>query len=65
MTCSDADENCPFIPGAELRLPLTYDDPKAADDTPQEAARYDERLRQIGRELFFALSLLKIKQTNA
>lgn len=55
MTCSDADENCPFIPGVALRLPLTYDDPKAADGTPQEAARYDERVRQIGRELFFAL----------
>lgn len=58
MTCSDADENCPFIPGAELRLPLTYDDPKAADDTPEETARYDERLRQIGREILFALSLI-------
>lgn len=58
MTCSDADENCPFIPGAELRLPLTYDDPKAADDTPEETARYDERLRQIGREILFALSVI-------
>lgn len=55
MTCSDADENCPFIPGAELRLPLTYDDPKVADDTPEESSRYDERTRQIGREVFFAL----------
>jgi arsenate reductase len=55
MTCSDADENCPFIPGAEFRLPLTYEDPKAADDTPEEAARYDERVRQIGRELFYAM----------
>ncbi|MCP9234848.1 protein-tyrosine-phosphatase [Lewinella sp. JB7] len=54
MTCSHADENCPFIPGAQLRLPLTYDDPKEADGTPQEADRYDERVRQIGRELFFA-----------
>lgn len=62
MTCSDADENCPFIPGAELRLPLTYDDPKEADDTGEEAARYDERLRQIGRELLFALSLIQTNQ---
>lgn len=57
MTCSDADENCPFIPGAELRLPLTYNDPKEADDTPEETARYDERVRQIGREIFYALRL--------
>ncbi|MBX2872301.1 MAG: protein-tyrosine-phosphatase [Saprospiraceae bacterium] len=58
MTCSDADENCPFIPGVELRLPLTYEDPKVADDTPEETARYDERVRQIGREIFYAFSLV-------
>jgi arsenate reductase len=53
MTCSDADENCPFIPGAELRFPLTYDDPKMADGTPEEERRYDERVREIGREMLF------------
>ena len=58
MTCSDADENCPFIPGVELRLPLTYKDPKEADDTPEETARYDERVRQIGREIFYAMQLV-------
>lgn len=58
MTCSDADENCPLIPGAELRLTLTYEDPKTADDTPAEAARYDERVAQIGRELLYAFSLV-------
>jgi len=55
MTCSQADENCPFIPGAAFRLSLPYDDPKAADDTPEETDVYDERVRQIGRELFFAM----------
>jgi len=58
MTCSHADENCPFIPGVALRLPLTYDDPKEADDTPEETARYDERVRQIGREIFYAMNLV-------
>lgn len=58
MTCSDADENCPFIPGVELRLPLTYNDPKEADDTPEETATYDERTRQIGRELFYMMQLV-------
>ncbi len=57
MTCSDADENCPLIFGAELRLPLTYEDPKVADDTPAEGERYDERVAQIGREIFYAFSL--------
>jgi len=58
MTCSDADENCPFIPGVDLRLPLTYEDPKVADDTPAESERYDERVQQIGREIFYAFSLV-------
>lgn len=58
MTCSEADVNCPIIPGAKLRLPLTYEDPKAADDTPEETARYDERTAQIGRELLYAFSLV-------
>ena len=59
MTCSHADENCPFIPGASFRLALNYEDPKIADDTPQETERYDERVRQIGRELFYAMGLVK------
>ncbi len=59
MTCAEADENCPFIPGAEFRLALTYEDPKEADDTPQERQRYDERVRQIGREIFYAMQLTK------
>ena len=33
MTCDHADENCPLIPGAKTRIPLTYVDPKVADET--------------------------------
>ena len=61
MTCSQADEGCPFIPGASWRLALTYEDPKEADDTPEEQSRYDERVRQIGREIFYAFSLVQTK----
>ena len=53
MTCSHADENCPFIPGTEKRIALLYDDPKEFDGTPQEAAKYDERSMQIAAELFY------------
>lgn len=51
MTCDHADENCPYIPGADKRFPLRYEDPKAFDDTEEEARRYTERSRQIGAEL--------------
>ena len=53
MTCDHADENCPFIPGAEKRFPLRFEDPKAFDDSPQEEQMYTERSHQIGAELFF------------
>ncbi len=53
MTCSDADENCPFIPGATLRIPITYEDPKAYDNTPDKAKAYAERCYQIGTEMFY------------
>jgi len=55
MTCSSADQACPIVSGCELRLPIRYEDPKVADDTPQEHATYDERSRQICREMLFAM----------
>jgi arsenate reductase len=55
MTCTDADQNCPVIPGAK-RISLPYEDPKAADGTPEEAARYDERCRQIATEMLYVMS---------
>ncbi len=60
MTCSHADENCPFIPGTEQRIPVRYDDPKEFDDTPMEKEKYDERSRQIASEMFYAFSKIKL-----
>lgn len=51
MTCSQADAACPFVQGAVTRVAVPYDDPKVADGTPEEAARYAERVAQIGRDL--------------
>ena len=56
MTCSHADENCPFIAGAEQRIPVRYDDPKAFDNTPQQLEKYRERSLQIATELFYVFS---------
>lgn len=55
MVCSDADAACPFVPGADMRLAIPYDDPKKSDGLPAETATYDERCRQIGREMCFAM----------
>jgi protein-tyrosine-phosphatase len=53
MTCGDAEENCPFLPGAELRVPITYQDPKISDGTSKVEEVYDERCAQIAREMLF------------
>lgn len=60
MTCSDADENCPFVPGALARIRLTYEDPKVSDDTPDEANTYDARSAQIAGELSFLFERLAL-----
>lgn len=59
MTCSHADENCPYIPGTEQRLAVRYEDPKAFDDTPQEAEMYDQRSIQIASEMFYVFGQVK------
>lgn len=59
MTCSQADEGCPFVPGAERRIPITYEDPKAFDDTPQQAEKYRERSKQIASEMFYVFSQIQ------
>lgn len=56
MTCDSANEACPFVPGAEKRIPITFEDPKAFDNTPQQAEKYRERSLQIATELFYVFS---------
>ena len=58
MTCSDADENCPIVFGADERFPIRYEDPKKFDDTDLEEIKYDERCREIAREMLFTFSLV-------
>tara|TARA_R110002051_G_scaffold159564_2_gene231045 strand:- start:5238 stop:5870 length:633 start_codon:yes stop_codon:yes gene_type:complete len=59
LTCSSADQGCPFISGAEKRIPITFEDPKKFDNTPQQAEKYLERSLQIATELVFVFSKIK------
>jgi len=61
MSCAEADQNCPYIPGAELRSPIRYEDPKEADGTPHESQRYDERCRQVATEMLYLMVVAKQK----
>ena len=56
LTCSQADQGCPFISGAEKRIPITFEDPKVFDNSPQQADKYLERSVQIATEMFYIFS---------
>ena len=58
MTCDSANDNCPFIPGALVRIPILYIDPKVSDDSEREIETYDERCYQIAMEMFWVFSEL-------
>lgn len=62
MTCSHADENCPFIPGATSRFATPYEDPKLFDNTKLQDEKYLERALEIGREVFYMMSLIGVKK---
>tara|TARA_R110002049_G_scaffold260614_1_gene436521 strand:- start:81 stop:743 length:663 start_codon:yes stop_codon:yes gene_type:complete len=61
MTCDSANEACPFVPGAEKRIPITFEDPKVFDNTPQQAEKYKERSLQIATEMKYIFSKINIK----
>jgi len=56
MTCSQADQSCPLVVGAALRIAVPYEDPKAFDGTVEETEKYDERCKQIAREMLYIFS---------
>ena len=56
MTCSVADKSCPVVEGAVSRYPIHYMDPRLCDDTPTETTAYNERCREIAREMFYIMS---------
>ncbi|RCH54166.1 protein-tyrosine-phosphatase [Mucilaginibacter hurinus] len=59
MTCSQADAGCPYISGAEKRFPIPFEDPKAFDNTSQQAGKYHERSVQIANEMFYIFSQIQ------
>ena len=60
LTCSQADGGCPFIAGAEKRISITFEDPKAFDTTPLQTEKYQERSWQIATEMSYVFSQIKL-----
>ncbi len=61
MVCSEADKSCPVVDGADIRIAMPYDDPKYFDGTPSQDLKYDERCKQIARDMFFVMNYVKTK----
>ncbi|MFZ4262459.1 protein-tyrosine-phosphatase [Sphingobacterium sp. HJSM2_6] len=59
MTCTDADQGCPYIPGAEQRFSLAYEDPKKSDGTPLQTETYRLRSIEIATEMMFIFSKIE------
>ncbi len=56
MTCSNADQGCPFIAGAEKRIPVKFEDPKTSDGTPEMDETYAKRSLEIASEMYYVFS---------
>ena len=55
MVCGEADEGCPFVKGATLRVSMPYLDPKIYDDGAYEASKYAERRDDMGRLMLWVM----------
>jgi hypothetical protein len=64
MTCSKADKSCPVVTGAVARYAIHYADPRLCDDTPTETAAYNDRCREIAREMFYIMSTVRSRTTH-
>lgn len=59
MTCSSADKGCPVVFGCDIRIPITYEDPKKSDGTPQQTETYLKRSLEIATEMKYVFSSLR------
>ena len=64
LTCNNADQGCPIVLGAEVRIPIKYNDPKAFDETPLMDEKYAERSLEIAQEMFYVFSKVNSIDTS-
>ena len=59
MTCSDAENKCPLVEGAEIKFSLQYEDPKKYDNTKIEKSEYKKTSEKIASEMNYLFYKLK------
>ena len=61
MTCSDAEKNCPFVEGSEVKFSLPYEDPKKYDTSKTEKNNYKNTSEKIASEMNYLFYKLNAK----
>ena len=56
LTCTEADEACPLVLGAEKRVACPYIDPKAADGTASEKDAYLHTSQLVATECWYVMN---------
>ena len=59
MTCSDADQMCPVIKGADKKIFLPYSDPIVSDNKGLEKEVYNQTCSIIAKEMFYLMKQVK------
>jgi arsenate reductase len=59
MMCTEAEANCPFVPGAIHRIGLPFDDPKVYDNTIKVSDAYLSTFEEIGLQILFLFNQIK------
>ncbi|HPQ09530.1 MAG TPA: protein-tyrosine-phosphatase [Bacteroidia bacterium] len=59
MVCSETETNCPYVPNAEKKILLPYDDPKIADNTINPTDEYIRVANIIKEEMQYIFSNIK------
>lgn len=59
MVCSETETNCPYVPGAEKKILIPYDDPKSADDSANPLEKYLSVAYQIENEMKYVFQMVK------
>ena len=59
MMCTDAESNCPFVPGAISRVGIPFNDPKSFDGSSQVMKAYSATMMEIGIQILYLFNQIK------
>ncbi len=65
VVCGEADESCPIVEGASVRISAPFNDPKIFDGSAYESAKYAERRDDMGRFMLSVMMQARVRLASA